>query len=242
MGPAPSPGTHGLEPIEDPDAWFTPAGLGELIGPVGSQHGTVGCVALDAKGRLASAASTGGTFGKRPGRVGDTPIVGAGIWADEGVAVACTGLGEYFQRTAAAARVAHRVSFSGLSVSAATQDAMSRIAGLGGTGAIIALGAGGDISLKYLGAGLKCAVAWRTAGSRPTSCRRPWTPTPIAGRRRRRWRTSRRHLGLSRVHGSRTGNYLLMKSVLLASALAATWLTPAYAATPVAPAPPTPDG
>jgi isoaspartyl peptidase/L-asparaginase-like protein (Ntn-hydrolase superfamily) len=147
---------QGFEAIEDP-AWFTPAGAGEVIEPAGD-HGTVGCVALDLHGHLACAASTGGTFHKRPGRIGDTPIVGAGVWADEQVAVACTGLGEYFQRTAAAARVAHHVEFSQAGLCDATQGALARIASLGGAGAMIAVNAAGDISASYLGAGLKCAM------------------------------------------------------------------------------------
>ena len=151
---------EGFEAIEDPDAWFTPAGLGEIIEPTPSDHGTVGCVALDRAGRLAGASSTAGVFGKRPGRVGDTPIVGAGLWADGRTAVACTGLGEYFLRTASAARVAHQVEFANAPLQVATRDALETVSRLGGAGGMIALDAQGEISLAYVGAGLKCAVAW----------------------------------------------------------------------------------
>src|SRR5581483_7528437 len=68
-----------LAEIHDPESWFTRA---EAEAQVGLSHGTVGCVALDAQGRIAAATSTGGVFGKLPGRVGDTPLVGAGVWAD----------------------------------------------------------------------------------------------------------------------------------------------------------------
>ena len=106
-------GEHGLEPIGDAEAWFTRAGQGEDNHPPGQgpvlSHGTVGCCVLDMQGRLAAATSTGGVFGKLPGRVGDTPIPAAGVWATDRVAVSCTGQGEYFIRTAAAAQMDWRV-------------------------------------------------------------------------------------------------------------------------------------
>ena len=151
---------QGFAAIDDPETWFTPAGEGEVIEPTLGQHGTVGCVALDLAGRLAGATSTGGTLGKRPGRVGDTPIIGAGLWADGQVAVACTGLGEYFLRTSAAARVAHRMEFAGADLQAATHNALAQVARLGGAGGMVAIDAQGEVSLAYLGAGLKSAVAW----------------------------------------------------------------------------------
>ena len=91
---------QGLEPIADPDAWFTPAWRELSASP---DTGTVGCLALDERGELAAGTSTGGVFGKRPGRVGDSPIPGAGMWADDHVAVSCTGQGEMFIRAAVAA-------------------------------------------------------------------------------------------------------------------------------------------
>ena len=145
----------GCEPAE-PD-WFEPAGLGEVLCAPGT-HGTVGCVALDSAGRLAVAGSTGGTFGKSPGRIGDTPLPGAGLWADERVAVACTGIGESFIKVAAAARLAHLVEFGGLCLreaAAATRDAVGRLAGAGG---LIALDASGTAAVATLVSGLKCAI------------------------------------------------------------------------------------
>ena len=103
---------QGLTQIADPQAWFTRAGGDEANHPPGAlAHGTVGCVVRDGQGRLAAATSTGGVFGKLPGRVGDSPVVGAGAWADARVAVSCTGQGEYFLRIAAAAQLAHRMRF-----------------------------------------------------------------------------------------------------------------------------------
>ena len=67
-----------------------------------SDRGTVGAVCLDASGRLAAATSTGGRLGQRPGRVGDSPLIGAGTWADPRLAVSCTGAGESFIRAGAA--------------------------------------------------------------------------------------------------------------------------------------------
>jgi beta-aspartyl-peptidase (threonine type) len=74
-----------------------------------AKHGTVGAVALDANGDLAAATSTGGVRGQLHGRVGDTPVIGAGTWADERVAVSCTGTGEQFIRAAAAHELSARV-------------------------------------------------------------------------------------------------------------------------------------
>jgi isoaspartyl peptidase/L-asparaginase-like protein (Ntn-hydrolase superfamily) len=79
-------------------------------GPVDApEHGTVGAVALDSDGHMAAATSTGGVRGQLHGRVGDTPVIGAGTWADERVAVSCTGTGEQFIRIAAAHELSARV-------------------------------------------------------------------------------------------------------------------------------------
>ena len=76
-------------------------------------YGTVGCVARDKDGKLAAATSTGGLTGKRWGRVGDTPVIGAGNYADDWVAVSCTGTGEQFMRHVVAHSVAARMRFGG---------------------------------------------------------------------------------------------------------------------------------
>jgi L-asparaginase / beta-aspartyl-peptidase len=84
-------------------------------------HGTVGAVALDMHGALAAATSTGGTYSKYPGRVGDSPLVGCGFYADEYAAVSCTGYGEHFMRLLVAKRAADAVA-SGLSAERAAKS------------------------------------------------------------------------------------------------------------------------
>jgi isoaspartyl peptidase/L-asparaginase-like protein (Ntn-hydrolase superfamily) len=108
-GAAAFAGAQGLERI-GPE-WFTPARAAETR--AATSTGTVGCIALDESGALAAATSTGGVNGKLAGRVGDSPIVGAGVWADSRVAISCTGVGEYFVRTATAAQLAFRLQFGG---------------------------------------------------------------------------------------------------------------------------------
>jgi isoaspartyl peptidase/L-asparaginase-like protein (Ntn-hydrolase superfamily) len=148
---------HGCERIEEPEAWFTHAGTSEANHPPGKlAHGTVGCVVLDADGRMAAATSTGGVFGKLPGRVGDTPIIGAGTWADGEVAVSSTGQGEYFQLTVAAAQVAWRVK-AGQSLDEATRAVLDQIGALGGDGGLIALDRQGKVSVPYNSEGMKRA-------------------------------------------------------------------------------------
>jgi len=156
---------QGLEPIADEAAWFTGAGKGEDNHPPGTlSHGTVGCCVLDAQGRLAAATSTAGVFGKAPGRVGDTPIPAAGTWADQGVAVSCTGQGEYFIRVAAAAQVGWRVR-AGEPLAEATRAVIDEIGALdgegrGGDGGLIALDAQGTIAAPFNSQGMK--RAWLT--------------------------------------------------------------------------------
>ncbi|TGY84994.1 isoaspartyl peptidase/L-asparaginase, partial [Marinicauda algicola] len=100
------------------------------------------------KGRLAAATSTGGTLRKRWGRVGDTPIIGHGAWADRNVAVSCTGQGEMFMRACAAADVAARVRYAGSGLDAAVQGALDDVTALGGDGGIIAVSKDGEISAR----------------------------------------------------------------------------------------------
>jgi len=113
---------------------------------IGSQ-GTVGAVALDRHGNLAAATSTGGMTNKRQGRVGDSPIIGAGTYAKNGVcAVSATGHGEYFIRAVAAHHIANAVEYRNLSLEAAVRELIhSRIPALGGSGGVIACGAHGEI-------------------------------------------------------------------------------------------------
>ena len=143
---------QGLAPI-GPE-WFTPAGAG---GIAKLETGTVGCVALDETGALAAATSTGGVRGKLPGRVGDSPIAGAGVWADDTVAISCTGVGEYFVRTAAAAQLALRMRLAGQDVAEAARAVLADIGALGGSGGLIAVTAKGDIALPFSTPGMKRA-------------------------------------------------------------------------------------
>jgi L-asparaginase / beta-aspartyl-peptidase len=124
--------------------------------------GTVGAVALDQHGNLAAATSTGGRTNKRPGRVGDTPIIGAGTFADNATcAVSGTGHGEYFMRTVAAHDVAALMEYKRLDVEAATKEVIRKIGELGGTGGLIAIDRAGRVALPFNTPGMY--RAWRTS-------------------------------------------------------------------------------
>ena len=147
---------QGFEEVEDPGRYYTlPIGVNEDE-IADKSHGTVGAVALDTNGELAGATSTGGTFGKLEGRVGDTPIIGAGTWADSNIAISCTGTGEYFIRTGAALAVACRVK-AGAPLGQAIDEVLADIKHLGGDGGIIAVDSSGRIETIYNSAGMKRA-------------------------------------------------------------------------------------
>ncbi len=112
------------------------------------EMGTVGAVAIDVKGVLAAATSTGGMTGKPDGRVGDAPIIGAGTWADERVAVSCTGVGEAFIRTCAAHEIATRIR-TGEILSEACTNMLEMVAPLGGRGGLIAIDMEGNIEMPF---------------------------------------------------------------------------------------------
>ena len=112
--------------------------------------GTVGAVALDQSGHLAAGTSTGGMTGKRYGRVGDSPIIGAGTFADGNVAVSATGHGEYFIRHAIAYDIAARMKYLGEDVNAASRGAIfGPMQAAGGTGGVIALSSTGEAALPF---------------------------------------------------------------------------------------------
>ena len=116
----------------------------------GRYFGTVGAVALDVDGRLAAATSTGGMTNKRYGRVGDSPIIGAGTWADDRCAFSGTGWGEYYIRAAAAHEVCARVRLAGHSLARAADSVINRdIPKAGGDGGAIALGADGSMAFPF---------------------------------------------------------------------------------------------
>jgi beta-aspartyl-peptidase (threonine type) len=107
---------------------------------------TVGAVCLDATGLLAAGTSTGGLSAQRPGRVGDSPLIGAGTWADSQVAVSCTGQGEAFIR-AGAARLVAALLEHGHTLEFAADQAIAAVAECGGTGGLIAVDAGGNVTM-----------------------------------------------------------------------------------------------
>src|SRR5256884_4419240 len=113
-------------------------------------HGTVGAVARASQGNLAAATSTGGTTNKLPGRVGDSPVIGAGTYADNATcAVSCTGDGEYFIRAGVAHEVSALMKYRGMTLREAAQAALDSVKELGGTGGLIAIDKNGDIALLF---------------------------------------------------------------------------------------------
>ena len=128
------------------------------------ERGTVGAVCLDAQGELIAGTSTGGRRGQMPGRVGDTPLIGAGTWADARVAISCTGEGEAFIRAAAAHQVAVRLA-AGASLAQAAADTLQDVATVDGVGGLIAVDADGELTMPFTTDVMNRAV-WR-AGESP---------------------------------------------------------------------------
>ena len=137
---------HGFEQVEN--SWFEiperRRQLGELMAGGGFddevKYGTVGAVAVDASGHVAVATSTGGLTAKRWGRVGDSPLIGAGTYADDrSAAVSATGSGEYFIRAVAAHQLAERIRIGGQSLQEALDAVLADIQSLGGKGGLIAV-------------------------------------------------------------------------------------------------------
>ena len=150
--------TQGLARVADPQSYYTPA-TSRLVAPGELAHGTVGAVAKDTLGRLAAATSTGGLLHKLPGRVGDTPLIGAGTWADQRCAVSCTGQGELFIRANVAADVSARMHYARQSLHAASAGALADMAALGGDGGLIAVDADGEMGAPFVSDGMKRALA-----------------------------------------------------------------------------------
>ncbi len=131
------------------------------------RHGTVGAVARDAAGNVAAATSTGGMTGKRPGRIGDCPVIGAGTWADNNTcAMSATGHGEYFIRWAAGHEIDARMRYKGETLTRAAEAVVTELGAIGGSGGIIAVDAAGNVALPFNSSGMyrgrigEDGVAW----------------------------------------------------------------------------------
>jgi isoaspartyl peptidase/L-asparaginase-like protein (Ntn-hydrolase superfamily) len=147
---------HGFAEVSDPASYYTlPVGVTkDDINDIA--HGTVGAVALDMSGSLAAATSTGGTFGKLEGRIGDTPLIGPGTWADDNIAISCTGIGEHIIRSGGASSIAFRFR-SGIPLEEAVKEMLDEIARLGGDAGVIAVTRDGRITMPYNSEGMKRA-------------------------------------------------------------------------------------
>jgi beta-aspartyl-peptidase (threonine type) len=114
------------------------------------RHGTVGAVALDHSGNLAAATSTGGNTNKWPGRIGDTPVIGAGTYANnQTCAVSTTGDGEFFIRAVAGHDLSALMEYSGMNLAEAARAVIDKVGALGGTGGLIAVDREGNIALPF---------------------------------------------------------------------------------------------
>lgn len=125
--------------------------------------GTVGAVALDAQGRLAAATSTGGMVNKRPGRVGDTPLVGSGVYANNAsCAVSTTGSGEYFMRTVVGHDIHARMHYGNASLESAAHTVVHEtLTRLGGTGGLVAVDIHGNVAMPFNTVGMYRGVVRR---------------------------------------------------------------------------------
>jgi len=146
----------GLEQVEN--SWFITGErrrqLEELLAKGGFdsevKYGTVGAVAVDVSGHVAAATSTGGLTAKQWGRIGDSPLIGAGTYADDrACAVSATGSGEYFIRAVAAHQLAERMRLAGEGLQAALDGVLEDIRELGGTGGLIAVAPSGECAWGF---------------------------------------------------------------------------------------------
>ena len=140
----------------EPESYFhTAVRRAALARNLKNHHGTVGAVALDQDGNLAAATSTGGYTGKLPGRIGDSPLIGAGNYADNGAcAVSGTGLGEAFIRAAVAYDVAARMRYRKDPLGKAAAAALANVARLGGDGGLIAVDRRGNVAMPFNSEGM----------------------------------------------------------------------------------------
>jgi beta-aspartyl-peptidase (threonine type) len=172
----------GLEQVDN--AWFgTPARLAQLHAAQAAaagavldhdgqaaqrcgKFGTVGAVALDAQGHLAAATSTGGMTNKKAGRVGDSPLIGAGCYADDAsCAVSCTGTGEAFIRLLAAHEISALMRHRGLPLAEAAAAVIARLPTVQGDGGLVAVSARGEVAMPFNTEGMY--RGWVRAGGEP---------------------------------------------------------------------------
>ena len=146
---------HRLQQLREEQARERAAAEGEAQNLRGKYFGTVGAVALDAHGHIAAATSTGGMTNKRWGRVGDTPVIGGGTYADARCGVSATGWGEFFLRLAVAHDICARVAYRGDSLRQAADDVILReLPTLGGDGGAIAIDREGNIAMPFNTSGM----------------------------------------------------------------------------------------
>ena len=146
---------HRLQQLREEQVRERAAAEGEANNLKGKYFGTVGAVALDANGHIAAATSTGGMTNKRWGRVGDTPVIGGGTYADARCGVSATGWGEFFLRLAVAHDICARVAYRGDSLRQAADDVILReLPALGGDGGAIAIDREGNIAMPFNTSGM----------------------------------------------------------------------------------------
>ena len=148
---------QGFEPVEN-SYFYTEKrlkSLQELLkkereATTNDKHGTVGCVALDSYGNIAAGTSTGGMTNKKYGRIGDSPIIGAGTYANnETGGFSCTGHGEYYIRLGFSRDISALMEYKKMSVQEACQEEVSKLTKLGGTGGVIGLDKNGNIAMEF---------------------------------------------------------------------------------------------
>jgi beta-aspartyl-peptidase (threonine type) len=145
---------HGVSLVRK-SYFYTAQRLAALKRGLKGHHGTVGAVALDRGGNLAAATSTGGYTGKLPGRVGDSPIIGAGTYADNrSCAVSATGWGEAFIRVALAHEISARMRHRGDSLQRAAAAALASVARIGADGGLIAIDRDGNVAMPFNSQGM----------------------------------------------------------------------------------------
>jgi beta-aspartyl-peptidase (threonine type) len=158
----------GLEQV--PNRWFQTAErrrqLDELLAKGSDafdaeiKYGTIGAVAVDVQGHVAAATSTGGLTAKRWGRIGDSPLIGAGTYADDrAAAVSATGLGEVFIRAAAAHELCARIRIGGMGLQEALDGVLAEVKALGGNGGLIAVSPSGEASWGFTTPGMYRGMA-----------------------------------------------------------------------------------